>query len=173
MCEISGWRMSTQPASRKGRTSQREWRRSPRAMGMEVWLCKDVIPVMCSESKGSSMKSGWCGSRARASCLAMGLWMRPWKSMPASIPRSLTVLRRSTADWRTDGESSQPISSVAFIFTAWKPWALRTRLYETFSSAIISLLRDTYACSLTSFGRSPPIHAYTLSLSRNLPPSSW
>ena len=48
--------------------------------------------------------------------------------MPASIPNDLTVLSRSTHSWRADGLSSQPRSSVPFIFTAWKPWCWRARL---------------------------------------------
>jgi hypothetical protein len=33
--------------------------------------------------------------------------------------------------------------------------------------------KGTYACTSTSAGRSPPIHAYTLCLDRSLPPSNW
>lgn len=81
-----------------------------------------------SERRGSSMKRGWWGSRRWTSCLAMGRWRRPWKSRAASRPRLFTTLRRERQDWRVEGESSQPMSSVAFIFMALKPWAWRALL---------------------------------------------
>jgi hypothetical protein len=59
--------------------------------------------------------------------------------MPASIPRLFTVSRRVTAEVREEGESSQAMSSVAFIFTAVKPWALRASLW-TVSFEVVCLL---------------------------------
>jgi hypothetical protein len=69
------------------------------------------------------MKSGRYGSKALASCLAIGRWSRPWKSRPAFRPRPLTTFKRSTVASRTEASSSQPMSSVAFILTQVSPCA--------------------------------------------------
>lgn len=118
---MSGCRISTAPDSRNGRTSQRLCRRSPSAIGVVVNCDSALIASGCSESKGSSMKRGRWASSTFASCFAMGLCTRPWKSMPASIPRALTAFNLSTQSSRADGESSHPRSSVPFILTEVKP----------------------------------------------------
>jgi hypothetical protein len=84
----------------------------------------DVSTAMSKDSSQlTSMKSGLYGSKAFASCLAIGRWSRPWKSRPAFRPRSLTIFKRSTVASSTEASSSQPISSVAFIFTQVSPCA--------------------------------------------------
>lgn len=69
----------------------------PRAIGTDVIFANCFKASGCSTSTGSSMKSGRCGSRAFASCLAIGLCNRPWKSSPASNPTALTAFSLSTA----------------------------------------------------------------------------
>ena len=52
------------------------------AIGMLTLSYKSFISFGWPGRSGSSMKSGRCGSRSLASCLAMGLCRRPWKSLP-------------------------------------------------------------------------------------------
>lgn len=57
------------------------------------------------------MNIGWCGSSNFASCLAIPLCRRPWKSTPTSMPRLRTLLTRSTVFVSTVGESIHAIDS--------------------------------------------------------------
>lgn len=57
------------------------------------------------------MKSGCKGSSSRASCFAIPLCTRPWKSTPTSSPRARTSRTRSTVSCSCAGESIHPIAS--------------------------------------------------------------
>lgn len=57
------------------------------------------------------MNSGWYGSSSRASCRAMPLCNRPWKSTPTSSPSARTSRRRCTAPSSAVGESIHATAS--------------------------------------------------------------
>jgi hypothetical protein len=88
-------------------------------------LGDDHISIIFHADSGrlTSMNSGRYGSKAFASCLAIGRCSRPWKSRPAFRPRPLTIFKRSTVASSTEASSSQPMSSVAFILTQVSPCA--------------------------------------------------
>ncbi len=62
--------------------SQREYRRSPSAIGVLVWLTMSRNASTFSDSTGSSMNISLNGSSSFASTFAIGLCTRPWKSTP-------------------------------------------------------------------------------------------
>ncbi len=65
--------------------SQREYKRSPSAIGVLVWFTMSRNVSTFSDSTGSSMSSSLYGSNFFASTFAMGLCTRPWKSTPMPI----------------------------------------------------------------------------------------
>ncbi len=73
----SGWMISTSPLARTGRKSQREYSRSPSAIGVVTWAAIPESASQFSESTGSSMNISPMPSRARASCRAGALCSRP------------------------------------------------------------------------------------------------
>src|SRR5699024_2302921 len=86
-------------AGGQGDLSQREYRRSPRAIGVGVARRVSSIESRFSLSTGSSMNIRWKGSSSRISTLAIGACTRPWKS--TATPMSSPTASRMVATFST------------------------------------------------------------------------
>jgi hypothetical protein len=116
----SGWTTAT-PASSAGRKSQREYSRSPVAIGTGEHSTRSRRCPPSSGTTGSSANSGEYGSSRGSSRRAMAGETRPWKSIARSRPgprASRTAATRAMTSSAARGVSIAPNAPVAFIFTA-------------------------------------------------------
>ena len=191
----SGWAIEIARASRYVRKSLREKSRSPSAIGVPTSCARSAVSCGCPGSNGSeyqdatisttprirsyptrplgtrrcnvpSMNSGWCGSSTRASCRAMPLCRRPWKSTPTSSPSARTSRRRCTAPSSTVGESihataSRHSSAAGSSLRQHRPPRTgRVHLHRSEPLRLAPLCRRKQPREIVA--ADPPVHAHTV-----------